>query len=266
MEGAHRLGLCSVTFRRLPPEQVVALAVQGGIEAIEWGADVHVPPGCPALARQVAARCRDEGIAVSSYGSYVEAGAAGGAPWEAVLEGASALGAPLVRVWAGRRGRGSAEAAEAHRAAAAEALAGMTARAGALGIGVALEYHPGTLTDTAASALELLGRVAGSAAPVCYWQPRPGVGGVEALQELAVLAPHLSHLHVFAWEADGARLPLAAHRDAWLARLRLSRTLRVRGPAPRTAMLEFVRDDDPAQFLRDAATLADWLREVDGPR
>ncbi len=40
-----RAGLCSVTFRALPPERIVALAAAAGLDVIEWGGDVHVPPG-----------------------------------------------------------------------------------------------------------------------------------------------------------------------------------------------------------------------------
>ena len=39
------LGLCSVTLRACSIEEVVAIAAGAGLECIEWGADVHVPPG-----------------------------------------------------------------------------------------------------------------------------------------------------------------------------------------------------------------------------
>ena len=40
-----RPGLCSVTLRGMPPDAVIGVAAEAGLEAIEWGADVHVP-GC----------------------------------------------------------------------------------------------------------------------------------------------------------------------------------------------------------------------------
>ena len=38
-------GVCSVTFRALSVEEVAQLAASAGVQAIEWGGDVHVPPG-----------------------------------------------------------------------------------------------------------------------------------------------------------------------------------------------------------------------------
>ena len=38
-------GLVSVTFRQLAPEALIDLAARAGLAAIEWGADIHVPPG-----------------------------------------------------------------------------------------------------------------------------------------------------------------------------------------------------------------------------
>lgn len=38
-------GLVSVTFGKLPAEEIVALAVEVRLEGIEWGGDIHIPPG-----------------------------------------------------------------------------------------------------------------------------------------------------------------------------------------------------------------------------
>ena len=43
-----RPGLCSITFRDLAVDDVVALAAEAGLAGIEWGADRHVPPGSDA--------------------------------------------------------------------------------------------------------------------------------------------------------------------------------------------------------------------------
>ena len=40
-------GLCSVTMRQLGVEEVAKLAAESGLRAIEWGGDIHVPPGDP---------------------------------------------------------------------------------------------------------------------------------------------------------------------------------------------------------------------------
>ncbi|MBM7330523.1 sugar phosphate isomerase/epimerase, partial [Agrobacterium sp. S2] len=85
-------GLCSVTFRSLTPQVVIKLAASNGIRAIEWGADVHVPPGDLENARQVAARTAEAGLSVSSYGSYIFAPDFTPDDVTSVLETARALG------------------------------------------------------------------------------------------------------------------------------------------------------------------------------
>src|SRR4051812_7978724 len=145
-------GLVSVTFRQFDPATVVSLAVSAGLRAIEWGGDVHVPAGDVATARRVAALTGDAGLKVACYGSYLRLEHGAGADLgtvESVVDTAQALGAPLIRVWAGRKP--SADADDAHWSlvvAAANEVAEVAARAG---IDVAFEYHRNTLTDTRTS-------------------------------------------------------------------------------------------------------------------
>jgi hypothetical protein len=54
-------GLCSVTLRSLAVDEVLATAAGARLGAIEWGGDVHVPPGSPA-ARDVGHRTNDAGL------------------------------------------------------------------------------------------------------------------------------------------------------------------------------------------------------------
>ena len=68
---SFRPGLCSVTFRTLAPESIVALAAECGIAGIEWAGDVHVPPGEVDTARRVRQLTEAAGLSVVSYGSYV---------------------------------------------------------------------------------------------------------------------------------------------------------------------------------------------------
>jgi sugar phosphate isomerase/epimerase len=260
MNDAIALGLCSVTFRALSPAAIIALAGEAGIAGVEWGADKHVPAGDLRRASEIAARCRDCGLAVASYGSYIEAGK-DGQDFSAVLDSAAALGAPNIRVWAGQRGVGSAAASPAQRSAAAEALRMMAARAAASGITLSLEFHPNTLTDTAVSARALIAAVE-HANLYSYWQPRPGIALPEALAELAVLGDDLAHLHVFAWTMKRERLALAEQAALWRPVLGRSHALPRRAKLQRYAMLEFVADDDPAAFRHDATTLAAWLEEM----
>lgn len=235
-------GLVSVTFRQLAPPEIIALAVEHGMRAIEWGGDVHVPVGDLAAAREVATRCADAGIAVEAYGSYYRAAGEFGP----VLDTAIALGARRVRVWAGARG----STKEGGRDRVVRALRDAVDEAGRAGVEVAAEYHANTLTDTLASARRLLSEVPGLRP---YWQPPVGSTCQDALDAIPALRPVAAH--VFSWDDVGKRLPLAARADLWRPVLAALRDL----PGTRHALLEFVRDDDPAAFAEDAAVLRDWL-------
>ncbi|MFD9705060.1 sugar phosphate isomerase/epimerase family protein [Lentzea sp. NPDC059081] len=237
-------GVVSVTFRQLTVPQIGDLATGCGLQAVEWGADVHVPPGDFAAARQAL----DTGLKVAAYGSYYRAGVSDRAELAPVLETAAELDAPLVRVWAGRTG--SAECAD--RGAVVEALQHAVEHADAMGTKIALEYHANTLTDTLDSAVQLLDEVDGV---VSYWQPRGGQDVFSAVHEVRTLEPVTAH--VFSWGPGGFqdRLPLADRRDLWkpvLGEL-------ARDGVERNALLEFVRDDSPEQFREDAKTLLSYL-------
>jgi 3-dehydroshikimate dehydratase len=228
-----RPGLCSVTLRGLGVEEVVAVAARAGLGAIEWGADVHVPPGDLAAAKRAVAAGARAGVAVASYGSYWRADddLADLAP---VLESARALGAPRVRIWAGREGSEHAAVTDGVRAAVE--LAGE--------LEMALEFHGGTLTETAESAVELLEAAPGART---YWQPPQGAPDDVALAGLRAVKPWLAALHVFSWWPRDQRLPLAARAALWRAALAQAGDV--------DALLEFVPGDDPEAVVRDARTL-----------
>lgn len=245
-------GLCSITFRDLAPAEIVSLAKQAGIEGIEWGGDIHVPHGDLAKAREVRQMTADAGIAMPSYGSYYRVGAGEPAPFEAVLATAVELGAPVVRVWAGEKG--SAEADAPYRAMVEKDSFAIAELARQAGVAVAYEYHGKTLTDTLDSTLSLLQAVA-PAGMKTYWQPRGAGGRAGNLHELSAVLPHLSHVHCY-WWVGHTRLPLAGGAADWKEYL----VTAARADGDRTVYIEFVRDDAPANFLTDAATLKDWLR------
>ncbi len=238
-----RIGLCSVTFRQLAAEQVIAAAAGAGLESIEWGADVHVPAGDPARAEIVAQRTADAGLAVASYGSY----------WRAeedispVLDSAAALGADRIRIWAGRIG--SAEASEAERSAITEAIADACASARERGITLALEYHSGTIADTPGAVRRLLDDVP---ALRTYWQPTVGASDDAALHEYELLRDAVAAVHVFSWWPTTERLRLAERASLWAALFQTA-------TEPRDALIEFVPDDDPALLAGEAATLRHWV-------
>lgn len=245
-------GLVSVTFRELSPKEIIALAKQAALDAIEWGGDVHVPAGEIKTALQVGEFTRAAGLQVVSYGSYYrllaqEQPEKAFLPW---LETAKALGAPNIRIWAG--GKTPEEADAAFRQAAAAELRRLCSMAGEEGLTISLEYHRGTLTQTAQSALALV-KEAGSSNLSLYWQPNPDIPHEKNLEELQAVKPYLSHLHVFHWRnPNNTRYPLAEGEKEWRAYIGVA-------GKEHGYLMEFVRDPAVAQFQEDARTLLHWL-------
>ena len=258
-------GLCSITFRALDADAVLAVAVRAGVEGIEWGADGHVPHGGGAAVEALGERCRDAGVEVVSYGSYLgmappaddEAAAV-----EAVLDSAVALGAPMVRIWT--EFGVTPASPDDDRSRVTERTATLADAIAERGLMAALEFHPGTLTETAASARLLLGALRRPTVRT-HWQPHPSLPTADALSELALIAPHLAHVHVFSWGPGGIgeRRALADGVDLWPAAL--ARAERDGAPLPgrRYALCEYVRGDDPEQLVADARVLRGWLEVVD---
>jgi len=257
-------GLCSITFRALETDDVLDLAVKAGVEGIEWGADAHVPPGGGAAVEALAARCRDAGVDVVSYGSYLGMGPPSGddaAAVDSVLDSVEALGAPMVRIWTEFGVTPESPADDRQRVT--ERTAVLADAIGARGRIAALEFHPGTLTHTAASALELLTTL-DRVNLRTHWQPDPGLAARDALAELDVVTPWLAHVHTFSWGPAGIdeRRALADGLDLWPAALALAERDGAALPGRRFALCEYVRDDDPDQFVDDVRTLRRWLAEA----
>ena len=252
-----KTGLVSITFRKLSVREIVGLVAKAGLEGIEWGGDIHVKHGDLAAAEAAARMTRDAGLAVSSYGSYYRApeSESEGLPFRAVLDTALALGAPTIRVWSGSKG--SADADEAYRAEVVAGLRRVADMAGEEGVGIACEFHGGSLSDNNDSAAALMAE-ADHANVGQYWQPAGREPFDYCSRGLQLLLPHLANLHVFHWVfAEGGldRRPLAEGESVWHEYLRLAATT----GRDHWALLEFVREESPEQFMEDAATLRTWI-------
>lgn len=256
-----RPGLVSVTFRSLSWERVLALTVEARLEGIEWGGDVHAPPGDLARAEAIARESATHGVAVVCYGSYYRFGECMDAPgpsFDAVLATAVALGAPVLRVWAGHKG--SARVSTQERQAVVEQAKRCADMAARHNCRIAFEYHGNTLTDTVESALSLVGAIDHPNVSL-LWQPAVGRAVMERETELVRVLPFLAHVHCFHWGPAGFtdKRPLAEGAPEWRRYLRAI-------PADQStwALLEFLPELDsdngsPGEELeilqREAATL-----------
>lgn len=246
-------GLVSITFRQLSPAQIIELCQSCGLRGVEWGGDVHAPHGDVEAARQVLELSRAANLEVAAYGSYYRAGESEvqGLKWQQVLASAQALEAPLVRVWAGKRG--SQQADSKYLQAVIDDLKRICEASELL---VACEFHGGTLCDSGAAARRIMEAVDHPRLR-SLWQPANGASLQSRLDDLREVKPWLANLHAFQWGSQGGgdKRELSEGEAEWKQYLREASE---DGEA-RWALLEFVRDDAPEQLERDAATLRSWL-------
>jgi len=250
-------GLVSITFRQLSPSEIIQLVSEANLKTIEWGGDVHVPHGDIQQAESVARWTSDAGLSVAAYGSYYRLGAPDQPTFESVAETAHALGAPTLRVWAGNRG--SAEADESYQKQVYDEAHHIAEIAKQHDLTVSFEFHDGTLTDTAQSALQLMTTVNHDNLAM-YWQPPHRISIEDCTASLISLLPYLTNVHVFQWHRNHPdireRYPLQTGQSDWEIYLDYLKN----SERDHSVMLEFVRDDDPDQFRKDAKILLAWLK------
>ncbi len=262
-------GMCSVTLAKHSPEAVLETAVAAGLQGIEWWGRDHVPHGDIAAARTIGVRTRAAGLAVACYGSYYRAGVSEGEglAFTSVLDTAAALGAPQIRVWAGNQDGINADAMHV------QAVVDDTLRIGDLAaerdIAINFEYHGGSLTDRNDTAVRFAAQVPHPNVTFS-WQPPHGYSRGHCLEGLQALLARLGTLHVYHWTIgsyeentvnetmrplifpdDFYRHPLVDGVERWQTYVAAAQTT----GRNHWALLEFVKDDSPAQVIADAATL-----------
>lgn len=250
-------GLVSVSFRALSCEEIIALAKQNGLRAIEWGADVHVPVGDTARAREVYEKTAAAGLTVAAYGSYYKLGQIPTRErqreeMEKILTNAKLLHTDTVRIWAGTKG--SADYAEEEKQALVREADFLGETADAANIQLCLECHPHTLTDEQDAALSFLQAVNRENVKM-YWQPNQYKSGEDNRRYLQSVLPWLTNLHVFNWRGEEKR-PLTLAKEEWETYLSLAN----RDGKTHYCLLEFMPDGKKESLPQEAETLQSLLK------
>lgn len=252
-------GLVSISFRQLPPEEIIRLVKVCGLRGIEWGGDVHVPHGDRKTAAEVGRLTRDAGLEVASYGSYYRFAeclgeGSDGPSMESVLETTQALGAPAIRVWAGQKGPRETDV-DLFTAIVQKARE-FAAAAESMGMRLDFEYHENTLTESPSATLRLLEAI-GHPNARTLWQPPLQTPVADRLAGLRTVRPHVSNLHVNHFDQDSWPdiHPLAEGEGEWAAYLAEFNE----DETDRWVLIEHVREHSPEKFTADAAALLDWL-------
>ncbi|MEX0325232.1 MAG: sugar phosphate isomerase/epimerase family protein [Puniceicoccaceae bacterium] len=258
MTSLFRNGLVSISFRNWSPEEIIDALEPLPMEGIEWGGDSHVPHGDIKTAMRIGKLTREAGLEPFSYGSYYrfrEVDPSAGEPdpaIDAVLDTAEALGSRRIRVWAGEMDFEEANAS--YQQAIAERAREVAELASKRGLVIDLEFHGGTLNNSALNSLKLLAQIDHTNVRT-LWQPVMDLPLKDRLDGLKLLLPHISNLHCFHWGPGGFhdRRQLAEGMADWRAYLE---GLQESGQ-PRWISLEFVRGDSLDSLEKDSRTLAE---------
>ena len=246
-----KTSLISVTFRKKSVEEIVALAKNAGLDAIEWGGDVHVPPTDEAAIAKAKALCDENGLEISAYGSYYRA--TNEEDFAPVLQAALKLKTPILRIWAGKGMAHSSQCSPEDRAIFTANIKKAVQMAEGTGIIVATEFHPNTLTDDIDSALQLLADVPGL---YTYWQPRHNQSVEECISDIRRLGKKCVNVHIFQRDAENKKVALVDGKDRWAAYLPEVKAV----TDCQSVGLEFVMGDTDEQFYADAEIVKELVK------
>lgn len=246
-----KTSLVSVTFRKKSLEEIVSLAKNAGLDAIEWGGDIHVPPTDPDAAARAQALCQEYGLEVSAYGSYYRS--TDEEDFAPVLAAALTLKTPIIRIWAGKGIAHSSQCSPEERAAFTRNIAKAVEMASQKGLMVATECHCNTLTDDIESTLQLLADVPGL---YTYWQPRHTQSVEACLSDLSRLGDKCINIHIFQRNEENKKAPLADGKAKWAKCLSHAAAV----TDARSVGMEFVMGDTDEQFYADAEVVKELVK------
>ncbi len=226
---SFKFGLCSVSFRKNTPEEILQTMKEVGLSLIEWGADVHCPPQ---NARQISYLQKRYGIKCCSYGTYFRLGVNSSGELHEYIKAARVLGTDILRLWCGDKNSG--DYTEEEKRALFDRCRVAAKIAEAEGVTLCMECHGGTFTDRPESALELMQAV-GSEHFRMYWQPNQFRSEEDNVKSAEQLAPYTVNVHVFNWKGN-ERYPLKEAEGLWQRYLEKFR-------GEHTLLLEFMPDD-----------------------
>lgn len=245
---SFRLGLCSVTFRKKSVEQVVEIAKKAGIDAIEWGADVHVKT--IEDARKAKALCDDSKIAISSYGSYVNSADYDENKWDETCRIAKELGASSVRIWLGRKN--SEETNEAEYQLLLENTAKMCSIARDYGLDVCPECHDHTFNNNTDAFLKICEDIDEDNFKT-YFQSRYFRMEYD-LDRIDRTYPYIRDVHVSYRDLKREQYFRKKNPDYLDILLKKFRAMDFNG----TVLIEFVRYDSEKQLVSDAEKIRSY--------
>ena len=201
-------GLCSVSFRKHTPEEILRAMKAADLSVIEWGSDVHCPPD---KAEEIFELQKQYGIKCCSYGTYFRLGVTPIEELAAYIRAVKMLGTDVLRLWCGDKN--SEDYAESGKRELFTVCKEAAEIAEAEDVTLCMECHNNTYTNAKESALELM-RAVDSEHFRMYWQPNQHKSEEENVLYAKLLSPYTKNIHVFNWK-DKEKYPLRDAKDVW---------------------------------------------------
>ena len=240
------MGLCSISFRKNSPEEILSAMKEAGLSVIEWGSDVHCPPE---KATQIEKLQKQYGIRCCSYGTYFKIGVTPINELEKCIVTAKTLGTNVLRLWCGDKNSEDYTENEKRKLFAACKAAAEIAKAE--DVTICMECHNNTYTNRKESALKLMQSV-NSPHFRMYWQPNQFRSEEENILYANLLSPYTVNIHVFNWNKK-EKYSLRFAKDIWKNYLSCF-------DDNKNLLLEFMPDDRIETLKTEAEALKEILQ------
>ncbi len=240
----QQLGLVSISFRNLSPEEIIREVKNAGLSCIEWGSDIHAPCDDAEKLKRIASLQNQYGISCCSYGTYFRLSINDTEELQKYIDAAKILGTDVLRLWCGDKSTGEYCEDEENRLFDECKKASEIAEKN--GVTLCLECHNGTYTELKEGAIKLM-KVINSPALRMYWQPNQFTSHDENKRYARLLSSFTKNIHVFNWTST-ERFPLADAVSVWKEYLSYFNK-------NQTLLLEFMPDDSIYSLITEAESL-----------
>ena len=188
-----KIGMTSLTLRNESISDVVKSAKEAGIEGIEWGvSDTHMKLCDKKSAEEIKKVSSEYAVEIFSLGSYCYMEEK--KECDDALETAVLLGAPIIRIWAGKLP--PCECDDEYRNKIISNTIYMAEKAKKHNIVLGFEYHPWTLTETADDAIALINDINKDNVGL-YWQPSGNILPEENVLDRNKVMPYcVGNMHI----------------------------------------------------------------------
>ena len=245
------IGLCSVSFRKHSPTEILEEMKRAELSRIEWGSDVHAPAENLDTLQKIVDLQREYGVFCHSYGTYFRIGIHPVEEIYSYIRAAQVLGTTTLRLWAGDKNSEDFTSAEKeHFFKDCRALANIAEEEG---VTLCMECHNKTYTNRFCAALELMQAV-DSPNFRMYWQPNQFRSEEENNLAAKALSPFTENIHLFHWQGK-EKYPLLDGKEIW-------KTYLNHFSGTKTLLLEFMPDGKIESLKREADSARKILEEA----